>query len=44
MAQHVKVGVGCFLLNSRGEFVVGVRKGSHGAGEFAYPCKTVIMR
>ncbi|BGO89617.1 hypothetical protein NBRC10512_001532 [Rhodotorula toruloides] len=37
MAQQVRVGVGCFLVNSRGEFVVGVRKGSHGAGCLQLP-------
>lgn len=28
-----KVGVGVFALNSEGRFVLGKRKGSHGAGE-----------
>ncbi|BGP06058.1 Nudix hydrolase 1 [Rhodotorula toruloides] len=37
MTQQVRVGVGCFLVNSRGEFVVGVRKGSHGAGCLQLP-------
>ncbi|BGP22826.1 hypothetical protein JCM10295v2_001717 [Rhodotorula toruloides] len=37
MTSQVRVGVGCFLLNSRGEFVVGVRKGSHGAGCLQLP-------
>ncbi|BGP30091.1 hypothetical protein JCM10296v2_001843 [Rhodotorula toruloides] len=37
MAQQVRVGVGCLLLNSRGEFVVGVRKGSYGAGCLQLP-------
>lgn len=32
MTSQVRVGVGCFLFNSKLEFVVGVRKGSHGAG------------
>lgn len=44
MTQQVRVGVGCFLVNSRGEFVVGVRKGSHGAGEFTWSRKAVNMR
>lgn len=28
-----KVGVGVFALNSEGKFILGERKGSHGAGE-----------
>lgn len=28
-----KVGVGLFILNSEGKFLIGKRKGSHGAGE-----------
>ncbi|KPV75914.1 uncharacterized protein RHOBADRAFT_52926 [Rhodotorula graminis WP1] len=37
MAAHVRVGVGCFLFNSKLEFVTGVRKGSHGAGAIQLP-------
>ncbi|GAA5894207.1 hypothetical protein JCM8208_002377 [Rhodotorula glutinis] len=37
MAAQVRVGVGCFLFNSRLEFVTGVRKGSHGAGAIQLP-------
>ncbi|GAA5862212.1 hypothetical protein JCM3774_004825 [Rhodotorula dairenensis] len=33
----VRVGVGCFLYNSRGLFVTGIRKGSHGAGALQLP-------
>jgi len=28
----VRVGVGCFLFNSKGDFITGIRKGSHGSG------------
>ncbi|OJJ86275.1 nucleotide triphosphate diphosphatase NUDT15 [Aspergillus glaucus CBS 516.65] len=31
------IGVGVFVFNSKGQFVVGVRKGSHGAGTLALP-------
>ncbi|GAA5978540.1 hypothetical protein JCM10908_004394 [Rhodotorula pacifica] len=34
---QVRVGVGCFLYNSRGDFVTGIRKGSHGAGAIQLP-------
>lgn len=30
--MQVTVGVGVFAFNSQGHFVVGERKGSHGAG------------
>ncbi|GAA5968324.1 hypothetical protein JCM11641_003810 [Rhodosporidiobolus odoratus] len=33
----VRVGVGCFLFNSRYDFVTGIRKGSHGAGALQLP-------
>ncbi|GAA5966843.1 hypothetical protein JCM8115_002295 [Rhodotorula mucilaginosa] len=36
-APLVRVGVGCFLYNSRGQFVTGIRKGSHGAGALQLP-------
>lgn len=29
------IGVGVFIFNSKGQFIVGVRKGSHGAGTAA---------
>lgn len=32
-----RVGVGVFILNDKGEFVFGRRKGSHGAGSWALP-------
>ncbi|EYE92036.1 nucleotide triphosphate diphosphatase NUDT15 [Aspergillus ruber CBS 135680] len=31
------IGVGVFIFNSKGQFIVGVRKGSHGAGTLALP-------
>ncbi|BCR92914.1 nucleotide triphosphate diphosphatase NUDT15 [Aspergillus chevalieri] len=31
------IGVGVFVFNPKGQFVVGVRKGSHGAGTLALP-------
>lgn len=39
--QVVRVGVGCFLLNSKGQFVTGVRKGSHGSGAFDPPLRAL---
>ncbi|GAA5847101.1 hypothetical protein JCM5353_008842 [Sporobolomyces roseus] len=33
----VRVGVGCFLFNSTGQFIVGIRKGSHGSGSIQLP-------
>ena len=33
MDPHVRVGVGVFVLNSAGLFIMGKRKGSHGAGK-----------
>ncbi|KAJ5319252.1 uncharacterized protein MYU51_013565 [Penicillium brevicompactum] len=32
-----RVGVAVFVLNSEGKFIVGKRKGSHGAGTWALP-------
>ncbi|KAH7917817.1 hypothetical protein BV22DRAFT_1100824 [Leucogyrophana mollusca] len=37
MDTQVRVGVGVFVLNERGQFVLGKRKGSHGAGTWALP-------
>ena len=42
MGPHVRVGVGCFVRNtllnrSSNQVLVGVRKGSHGAGRLALP-------
>ncbi|KAF2452843.1 NUDIX hydrolase domain-like protein [Lineolata rhizophorae] len=34
---HPRVGVGVFILNDAGQFVMGERKGSHGAGTWALP-------
>ena len=33
MAAQVRVGVGVFVFNSAGGFIIGKRKGSHGASE-----------
>lgn len=35
--QVPRTGVGVFILNSKGEFVFGRRKGSHGAGTWSLP-------
>ncbi|KAK7509648.1 NUDIX hydrolase domain-like protein [Phyllosticta citriasiana] len=32
-----KIGVGVFILNQNGEFIAGLRKGSHGSGTWALP-------
>ncbi|BGP37976.1 hypothetical protein JCM10449v2_001903 [Rhodotorula kratochvilovae] len=37
MAGQVRVGVGCFIFNSKLDFVTGVRKGNHGAGAIQLP-------
>ncbi|KAL4925827.1 nucleotide triphosphate diphosphatase NUDT15 [Aspergillus undulatus] len=34
---NVRVGVGVFALNHEGKFILGQRKGSHGAGTWALP-------
>ncbi|KAL1689292.1 NUDIX hydrolase domain-like protein [Schizophyllum commune] len=34
---QVRVGVGAFVTNQSGQFIVGKRKGSHGAGTYALP-------
>ena len=34
MAAQVRVGVGVFVFNTVGAFIMGKRKGSHGAGKF----------
>ena len=31
--MNARIGVGVFVFNSKGEFILGQRKGSHGAGE-----------
>jgi 8-oxo-dGTP diphosphatase len=33
MGEQVRVGVGVFVFNDAGSFVVGKRMGSHGAGK-----------
>ncbi|KAL4939977.1 hypothetical protein BDV06DRAFT_197704 [Aspergillus oleicola] len=35
--QNVRVGVGVFALTPEGKFIIGQRKGSHGAGTWALP-------
>ncbi|KAE8146617.1 NUDIX hydrolase domain-like protein [Aspergillus avenaceus] len=35
--MNPRVGVGVFILNNKGQFVLGQRKGSHGAGTWALP-------
>ncbi|KAJ6052111.1 uncharacterized protein N7446_006753 [Penicillium canescens] len=37
MDPQVRVGVGVFVLNSHGKFVIGKRQGSVGAGTWALP-------
>ncbi|KAI5889934.1 uncharacterized protein SCHCODRAFT_02689986 [Schizophyllum commune H4-8] len=34
---QVRVGVGVFVTNQSGQFIIGKRKGSHGAGTYALP-------
>lgn len=34
---NVKVGVSVLIQNEKGEFLVGERKGSHGAGNISFP-------
>jgi 8-oxo-dGTP diphosphatase len=35
--QRPLIGIGIYILNDEGEVLLGKRKGSHGAGEFAPP-------
>lgn len=35
--MNPRVGVGVFVFNPQGQFIIGERKGSHGAGNFAHP-------
>lgn len=37
LTERVKVGVGCLVTNEEGLVLLGVRKGSHGAGTLAFP-------
>ena len=34
---YPKVGIGVMILNEKGEVLLGLRKGSHGEGEWAFP-------
>ncbi|KAF9632281.1 putative nudix protein [Lasiodiplodia theobromae] len=36
-AKNARVGVGVFILNDKNQFIIGKRKGSHGAGTWALP-------
>ncbi|KAL1638593.1 hypothetical protein SLS58_008807 [Diplodia intermedia] len=36
-SKNARVGVGVFILNDRNQFIIGKRKGSHGAGTWALP-------
>lgn len=36
-AKNPRVGVGAFVLNDKGQFIIGQRKGSHGSGTWALP-------
>lgn len=35
--QYPRVGIGVMIQNERGEVLMGLRKGSHGAGEWSFP-------
>lgn len=35
--MEARVGVGAFILNDKGQVLLGKRKGSHGAGEWSLP-------
>jgi len=35
--KYPKVGIGVMILNEKGEVLLGLRKGSHGEGEWAFP-------
>jgi len=37
MEKHVKVGVSVLIINKRNQILLGVRKGSHGAGMLSVP-------
>lgn len=41
MTMNPTVGVGVFIFNSQGQFVVGERKGSHGAGTYPHTFKVL---
>jgi 8-oxo-dGTP diphosphatase len=35
--KYPRVGVGVMIQNEKGEVLLGLRQGSHGAGEWAFP-------
>ncbi len=35
--KYPKVGIGVMIKNDKGEVLLGLRKGSHGAGEWSFP-------
>src|SRR5512141_403745 len=35
--QRPRVGIGVMIQNNEGKILLGLRKGSHGAGEWAFP-------
>ncbi len=35
--KYPRVGVGVMIKNDRGEILLGLRKGSHGSGEWSFP-------
>jgi len=35
--KYPKVGIGVMIQNEKGEVLLGLRKGSHGAGEWSFP-------
>ena len=35
--KYPRVGVGVMIQNEKGEVLLGLRQGSHGAGEWSFP-------
>ena len=35
--KYPRVGVGVMIQNKKGEVLLGLRQGSHGAGEWSFP-------
>ena len=35
--KYPRVGIGVMIQNEEGEILLGLRKGSHGAGEWSFP-------
>lgn len=35
--KHPRVGIGVMIQNDKGQVLMGLRKGSHGAGEWCFP-------